>query len=568
MKPLTFPQKLPSSLVTIVHVRLSFQPESLQNAHRKMKNFQRIRFLMLLCFAITLSARFANAANENVPKDDRPNILWITIEDWSPDLSCYGTKGIQTPHVDKLASEGMRFKTAFTTSPVCSTSRSAMMTGFHQNYIGAHQHRTDDKKSLPFGIRPIPHLFADAGYFTAIMSWKTDCNFLPDTREGLFMGKDWKERNPDQPFFARITFGGTHRKWNRDPQRPIDPADIELPPYYPDTPFVRRDWANGLEQMQLVDREVGELLKRLDDEGLAENTLVFFIGDHGRCHIRGKQFLYDEGTQIPMIMRWPGKVNSGQVNNDMVMSIDICATILEAAGIKAPVPLHGHSLFSDEVKNRKYTFAARDKMDDTHDAMRSIRSKDHKLILNLMPERPYCQFSHYKEGAYPVLAEMNVLNLQGKLTPEQAAFMAPNKPEIEMFDLKKDPHEVHNIADDQNYADVKKELLAQLENWRTNVIKDQGVTDEFRGKDLFPDSCPTSTVGEWVEQNKTKFDFNKDGLPGWFPTRTLEEWEKARDMWKPYVFRGPTDKVDRPVIPFTQKKKKKKAKPGAKAKAK
>ena len=105
------------------------------------------------------------------------------------------------------------------------------------------------------------------------------------------MGEDWSERKPGQPFFARITFGGTHRAWNRDPERPIDIEDVELPPYYPDTPFCRRDWANGLEQMQLVDREVGELLKRLDDEGLADNTIVFFIGDHGRCHIRGKQFL-------------------------------------------------------------------------------------------------------------------------------------------------------------------------------------------------------------------------------------------------------------------------------------
>ncbi|MGI9239857.1 MAG: sulfatase-like hydrolase/transferase, partial [Verrucomicrobiales bacterium] len=117
--------------------------------------------------------------------DVRPNILWITIEDWSPDLSCYGTKGIETPHVDKLASQGIRYEAAFTTSPVCSTSRSAMMTGFHQNYIGAQQHRTADKQPLPHGVRPIPHLFADAGYFTCLMSWKTDCNFLPDKKGEL-----------------------------------------------------------------------------------------------------------------------------------------------------------------------------------------------------------------------------------------------------------------------------------------------------------------------------------------------------------------------------------------------
>ncbi|MFG0287401.1 MAG: sulfatase-like hydrolase/transferase, partial [Rhodopirellula sp. JB044] len=248
-------------------------------------------------------------------KDTRPNILWITIEDWSPDLSCYGTIGIHTPHVDRLAEEGIRYKTAFTTSPVCSTSRSAMMTGFHQNFIGANQHREHNKQPLPYGIEPIPHLLRDAGYFTALMSWKTDCNFVPTKKEELFEGEDWSERQPGQPFFARVTLGGTHRSWKRDPQRPIGIDDVELPPYYPDTPFVRRDWANGLEQMQLVDREVGALMQRLEDEGLSENTLVFFIGDHGRCHLRGKQFLYVGGIGIPMIMRLPTRFGPGQVDD-------------------------------------------------------------------------------------------------------------------------------------------------------------------------------------------------------------------------------------------------------------
>jgi len=231
---------------------------------------------LTIAFAILLvccSSSFAETP------DARPNILWIPIEDWSPDLSCYGTKGIETPHVDKLASQGVRYQWAFTTSPVCSTSRSAMMTGFHQNYIGAHQHRTTNKKPLPHGVRPIQHLLQDAGYFTALMSYKIDVNFLPDDRKSLFMGNDWKQRKEGQPFFARITFPGTHRKWNRDPKNPIHINDVELPPYYPSTPFCKRDWANGLEQMQLVDRQVGEILKRLDDEGLSDNTLVFFIAD-------------------------------------------------------------------------------------------------------------------------------------------------------------------------------------------------------------------------------------------------------------------------------------------------
>ena len=498
--------------------------------------------------------------NTNVEaQDNRPNILWITIEDWSPDLSCYGTKGIYTPNVDKLASEGIRYNRAFTTSPVCSTSRSAMMTGFYQNYIGANQHREHHKKPLPYGIKPVPKLFEEAGYFTTLMSYKTDMNFLPDTKEELFMNtNDWSDRKQGQPFFARITFGGTHRSWNRDPQRPIDIKDVALPPYYADTPFIRRDWANGLEQMQLVDREVGSLLKRLEEEGLAETTIVFFIGDHGRCHIRGKQFLYDGGIRIPMIMRWPGKVEPGQVNDDMVMSIDIDATILEAAGITPPVPLHGQDLLGEEIKVRKYTFAARDKMDETHDAMRSIRSKEYKLILNLMPERPYLQYNEYKEGAYPVLAEMNIMNLKGELSPEQALFFAPSKPEIELFDLQNDPYEVHNVANNPEYAAVKKELLAELENWRMNVIKDQGVFEEFRAKGIFPEKNPYSTVDEWVIKNQENYDFNRVGWPAWYPTRTLQKWEEVRAKWEPYVMRKATQKVSRPDIGLRVKKKKKK----------
>ncbi len=492
----------------------------------------------------------------------RPNILWITIEDWSADLSCYGTKGIRTPHIDKLASQGVRYERAFTTSPVCSTSRSAMMTGFHQNYIGAQQHREYDKKPLPHGIRPIPHLFAEAGYFTALMSGKVDCNFLPDKRSQLFMGKDWEERKEGQPFFARITFGGTHRPWKRDPQRPIDINDVEIPPYYPDTPFVRRDWANGLEQMQLVDRQVGALLQRLDEEGLADSTIVFFIGDHGRCHIRGKQFLYDGGIRIPMIMRCPekfaaGEVKPGSVSDDLVMSLDICATILEAAAIEPPVPLHGSSLFSDAVSSRKYIFAARDRMGDTHDAMRAIRSKDYKLILNLMPERAWCQYSGYKEGAYPILSEMNVLNLKGKLTPSQAAFFAPMKPEVELFDLRNDSHEVNNVADDPKYAKIRATLQAELQEWRTRVIHDKGVSDDFRGTNIFPEKCPIDSVDAWVVENAAKYDFKKYGLPGWYPTRSLAEWQKAHEKWIPYVFREAGEEVPRPAINRAQKKTKK-----------
>lgn len=534
------------------------RPTLTQRNHDTEKAMRKICLLMPLVWMalVTTVMSAAGSVPETAKQahDTRPNILWITIEDWSADLSCYGTKGIHTPHVDQLAAEGVRYQYAFTTSPVCSTSRSAMMTGFHQNYIHAHQHREHDKQPLPHGVKPIPHLLADAGYFTALMSNKTDCNFTPNTKAELFQGKDWSQRKPGQPFFARITFGGTHRSWKRDPERPIAIEDVELPPYYPDTPFVRRDWANGLEQMQLVDRQVGELLERLDREGLRENTIVFFIGDHGRCHIRGKQFLYDGGLRIPMLMRWPGKVEPGTVSEDLVMSIDICATVLAAAGIRPAVALHGQDLLGAAIRDRKYVFAARDKMDETHDAMRSIRSHDFKLIHNLMPERPWCQYNRYKEGAYPMLAELNVLHMEGRLSPVQARFLAASKPEYELFDLEHDPHETRNLADDAKYAAVKSRLQQALSDWRANVIEDQGVTDEFRAADVFPATCPMDKVDDWVFANQANFDFNRYGWPAWYPTRSLAQWRAAREQWVPYVFRQPDENVARPVISHPRRK--------------
>lgn len=488
------------------------------------------------------------------PVAARPNILWITIEDWGPDLSCYGTPGIHTPNVDKLADEGVRYEWAFTTSPVCSTSRSAMMTGFHQNYIRANQHREHNKRPLPHGIKPIPHLMKAAGYFTALMSRKTDCNFVPNRKEELFEGTDWKQRKAGQPFFARITFGGTHRLWKRDPQRPIDAADVELPPYYANTEFVRRDWANGLEQMQLVDREVGAILKRLDDEGLANNTLVFFIGDHGRCQIRGKQFLYDGGIRIPLIMRWPGKLKPGRVSDDLASSLDVCATFLAAARVTPPVPLHGRSLLGDGIKDRKYVFAARDKMDETHDAMRAIRSRDFKLILNLMPERPWCQYNRYKEASYPPLAEMNVLHLQGKLNKAQSRFFAATKPPIELFDLRNDPHEVNNVADDPQFAEVKATLLAELERWRSQTINDTGVSDAFRAAGVYSAEKQDGKVDDWVHANQANHDFNTAGWPAWYPTRSLEQWQAARKQWEPWVFRSTDSEMQRPVLVHPKRK--------------
>ena len=244
----------------------------------------------------------------------RPNILWLIGEDFSPHLGCYGTKEVWTPNLDKLAGEGMRFTRAFTTAPVCSASRSAFMTGMYQTTIGAHHHRShrDDGYLLPAGVKVATDRFREAGYFTANLrelptafgfrgSGKTDWNFTYAGKP--FDSDQWSDLKSRQPFYAQINFQETHRKFHAPPK--ADPAKVELPPIYPDHPTARKDWAEYLDAASELDRKIGLILKQLEADGLADNTMVFFMADHGQAHVRGKQFVYDDGLHIPLIIRWP-----------------------------------------------------------------------------------------------------------------------------------------------------------------------------------------------------------------------------------------------------------------------
>lgn len=421
--------------------------------------------------ALTFQRAFAGKK-----KDGRPNILLLFAEDICADLGCYGNNVVKTPVLDKMASDGIRFSHAFVTGPVCSVSRSGIMCGMYQTSIGAHQHRTAKKQPLPGQVKPFPQLLKEAGYYTVIKG-KTDLNFLWDKNTTLSSTSDWKGRKAGQPFFCQMTFGVTHRKFARDAQNPIDPKIVDVPPIYPEHPIIRRDWTDYLESIQILDRQVGEVLKRLDDEGIADNTLVIFLGDHGRCMPRGKQFCYDGGLHIPLIVRWPKAVRGGQVRDGLVSAIDISATIVECAGVGVPDWMQGRPFLPKDRTGRKYVFAARDRCDGTSDRIRCVRSKEFKYLKNFYPERPYTQLNAYKERSYPGLAVLKLLHKQGKLTAAQAQFMAPTRPAEELFDLKADPYELNNLAGDPKYADVLKEFRAQLDNW-IKTTRDMGQTPE------------------------------------------------------------------------------------------
>ncbi len=348
---------------------------------------------------------------------------------------------------------------------------------------------------LPEGVRPITHIFREAGYYTVIKA-KTDFNFKADK---LADSNDWKDRKTGQPFFAQVSFIEPHRrgqvksatvvsakdfdafKYARDLPYPTDPAKVVLPPFYPDDPAVRRDYAGYLDAVRLLDQKVGALLKRLDDEGLAANTLVFFIGDNGICMPRGKQFLYEAGIHVPLIVRWPGAIEAGRVEERLVSGIDLAATSLAAAGIARPAKMEGMSFAGPSADPpRKYIIAARDRCDETVDRIRSVRNDRYKYIRNFMPELPWTQKNNYKDTSYATLAVLREWKQAGKLSPEQALFMADHRPAEELYDLKSDPNELKNLADAKDDAAqaALKELRGELERW----IKATGDQGQFAEK--------------------------------------------------------------------------------------
>jgi len=427
--------------------------------------------------------------------EDRPNILWLIGEDFSADLGCYGTKEVWTPNLDQLASEGVRYTRAFTTAPVCSASRSAFMTGMYQTTIGAHNHRShrDDGYRLPSGVRVVTDRLREAGYFTANVrelppsfgfrgSGKTDWNF---TYEGKpFDSNKWNDLKSHQPFYAQVNFQETHRAF-RAPKR-ADPAKVEFPPYYPDHPVTRTDWAKYLDSTSELDRKIGLILEQLKADGLADNTVVIFFGDHGQAHVRGKQFCYDSGLRVPLIIRWPkgfqtpSHFEQGSVDGRIIEAIDLTATTLSIAGVPKVSNMQGRIFLGDHADpDRQYAFGARDRCDETVFRFRTVRDQKYRYIRNFTPDRPFMQLNAYKERSYPVWNLMKELHAEGRLTPVQAVLLAPNMPAEELFDLETDPWEINNLAKstDPKHQEVLKRLRRQLENW-IEQTNDQGRNSE------------------------------------------------------------------------------------------
>lgn len=413
---------------------------------------------------------------------EKPNILWFVIDDMSADFSCYGETLIQTPHVDKLASEGVRFTDCHVTAPVCSTNRTAFITGMYQTSTGGQNHRTQEKIRLPQSIPLVPAMLKSAGYFTchgtgltppSSKIGKTDYNIVWNS--SLYDGTDWSKRDDDQPFFMQIhlkggklrgsspqQFAAVRKRAEQEFGDTVDPNDVELASYYPRDPVLLDDWAAYLESVRLTDLHVGKVLARLDAEGLADNTIVIFMTDHGISHARGKQFLTHEGTHVPFVVRGPG-IPQGTTRTDPIEHIDMAAISLAAAGVEIPSTMEARDVLADDYRPRSTAFSARDRCDETIDLLRSARNGQYLYIRNYNPWRPHLQPSRYKDGK-AIVQKLRQLHAAGELneTQERLLFSA-TRPAEELYEFGDDPHETVNLAGHQDHAKALADMRQKLD---------------------------------------------------------------------------------------------------------
>jgi arylsulfatase A-like enzyme len=429
-----------------------------------------IYVLVLLCQVLFLTG----CANKAQGGNEKPNVLWIVIEDASCHISCYGETAIATPHIDALAGEGVRFENAFTTAAVCSPVRSALVTGMYQTTSCSHNHRSQVKTgkgggnvdyyesfSLPDQIPLASKLFEKAGYYTTNENilgkkGKTDYNFFA---ENVYSGTTWKACPEGIPFFSQIQLrGGKNRS------RVAETEGFALPPYYVEDEIMRNDWKEYLGSWLDTDQDVKKIVEELKEAGVYDQTFIVLLTDHGISHLRGKQFLYDEGIKVPLIVKFPGGKYKGAVRSDLVKHIDILATSLAYAGIEVPENVQGEDLFADDYHGQDHIFTTRDRCDETTEIIRSVRSENYKYIRNFLSYRPHAQRNQYKDGKL-ISQHTRELWESGSLTELQARFYQHTRPSEELYDLENDPYEINNLAGDPAYDEVLTSLRGRLYDW-------------------------------------------------------------------------------------------------------
>ncbi len=436
--------------------------------------------LLLLAFAISPVIHSAEAGK-------RWNVLWISAEDLSPDLGCYGDTYAKSPTIDKLAADGARWTRAFSVAPVCAPSRSSIITGMYPTSIGSLHMR--NKCVPPPEVKCFSEYLRAAGYWCT-NNVKTDYQFDPPATawDESSNKAHWRSRpDPKQPFFAVFNITTTHESQIRldddafakrteslsEAER-HDPAKAVLPKYYPESPVIRRDWARYHDLITTMDKQAADILAQLEADGLADSTVVFFWGDHGRGLPRSKRWPYDSGTRVPLLVCWPGVIKPGTVVEDIVTLMDLGPSVLKIAGLEPPKHMQARAFLGEKgleapgLEKREYAFAHRDRMDETYDMIRSARDGQFRYVRNFQHKKPYAQYIDYMEQM-PTMREWRSMNKAGTLTGPAALFFQPEKPKHELYDTLADPDEVNNLADDPKYKHVVKRMKKAVNDWMDEV---------------------------------------------------------------------------------------------------
>jgi arylsulfatase A-like enzyme len=445
--------------------------------------------ILALCLLFTglthVSTAQGTLTGQSATASSRPNILWITSEDNGQELGCYGDAFADSPNIDALAARGMRYTQCWSNAPVCAPARTTIITGCYPPSLGAQHMRSE--VAIPTEFRLYPELFRQAGYYCTNNS-KEDYNVSNsgDIWNESSNRAHWRKRKAGQPFFSVFNFTISHESRIRDrPHTPIhQPDQVTVPPYHPDTPEVRRDWAQYYDRVTQMDREVGQILQQLNDDGLADNTIVFYYGDHGSGMPRGKRWLYQSGLLVPLIVfvpeRWKSlagaSYQAGTTNDDLVGFIDLYPTVLSLANIELPGHLQGRPLLGKSAGPApRYMYGFRDRMDERIDMSRAVRDKQYLYIRNYYPHRPQGTYLEYMFQT-PTTQVWKELYDAGKLTPEQEVFWKSKAPE-ELYDLSADPHQINNLAASPEHRDTLERLRSALRSWMLE-IRDTGFMPE------------------------------------------------------------------------------------------
>ena len=464
--------------------------------------------VQIACFLVLAGAACARPAADAGAPATRPNILLIVAEDMSMKVGAFGDSVARTPSIDALAADGIRYTRAFTVAGVCAPSRSGLITGVYPISMGTQQMRTSQMQYEavpPPDVKAFPELLRRAGYVTGNVA-KTDYQFgdpftVWDENVGNFVEPPdlalWRKLPQDRPFFVMVNLMSTHESWLATPEIKVsgpfaesiqrlatnrlklvdkvtDPEAVTVPAYFPDTPVVRASIAQMYDNIHFMDGQVGQILANLEQDGLANKTIVIWTTDHGDGFPRAKRSVYDSGLHVPMVIRFPDGRGRGTIEDRLVSFIDLAPAILDLAGAPVPDFIQGRDFLAGPA--RQYVYGARDRMDHVPDRVRGVRGKRYEYIRNFMPEVPYFRPLAFRD-MFPIMQALWAGHAAGTLTPEQEFYFTVPRPKEELYDTVNDPDEVENLAGDPNHAEVLARLRTAMDEW-LNAVGDRSEEPE------------------------------------------------------------------------------------------